>query len=130
MPKRPHAPARKPAYPAARAAAVPIAPHFARQPAAAEVAGPRAPVPDIPILEAFIDAAFWASLRREEGLAPRISLAFVAHEHVPFPLGLERPLPFAPLPLARVPPAVERPGIHLAFWPGEAGLEVWGTAGV
>ena len=34
-----------------------------------------APLPDAQTIEAVIDTAFWASLRREEGYAPRISLA-------------------------------------------------------
>src|SRR3546814_20023482 len=34
-------------------------------------------IPDRPIVEALIDTAFWASLRREEGQEPKISLAFL-----------------------------------------------------
>ena len=46
-------------------------------------------------IAAIIDAAFWASLRREEGQAPRISLAFLP------PDGARHPLIFASrLPLA------------------------------
>ena len=39
-----------------------------------------ASVPDAETIEAIIDAAFWASLRREEGYVPRISLAFLSPE--------------------------------------------------
>ena len=77
-----------------------------------------------------IDAAFWASLRREEGMAPKISLAFAGPEDVPMPFMFERPLPFEAHSLTRIAPAVERPGIHLAVWNGPGGLEVWGAAGV
>ena len=49
--------------------------------------------PDVNSLEAIIDAAFWASLRREEGYAPKISLAFLPPEQAIRPLMFERPLP-------------------------------------
>jgi hypothetical protein len=37
-----------------------------------------------------IEVAFWASLRREEGYMPRISIAFVAPEAVRWPSIFER----------------------------------------
>ena len=37
-------------------------------------------------IASIIDAAFWASLRREEGQAPKISLAFLPPEHARHPL--------------------------------------------
>jgi hypothetical protein len=41
---------------------------------------------------------------------------------------LEQPLPVSAIPLVRVAPAVERPGIHLGVWRNGAGeLHVWGT---
>ena len=72
-----------------------------------------APNPDRAAIEAIIDATFWASLRREEGRSPKISLAFFPHEQVPQPLIFERPLPLTPDVLTKLGPAVERPGIHL-----------------
>src|ERR1700694_5260415 len=69
-----------------------------------------APLPDAETIEAIIDAAFWASLRREEGYEPRISLAFVSPEESVHPLIFERPLPLDPSALTRVALAVERPG--------------------
>jgi len=86
-----------------------------------------APLPDAETIEALIDAAFWASLRREEGYAPKISLAFLAPEEAPRPLMLDRPLPLTPDALTRVAPAVERPGIHLGVWRKDGELCVWGT---
>jgi hypothetical protein len=74
-----------------------------------------------------IDAAFWASLRREEGFTPQISLAFVPPDALVSPLRLEKPLPLAPQSLTRVSPAVERPGIHLGVWSNGSGLHVWGA---
>jgi hypothetical protein len=74
-----------------------------------------------------IEAAFWASLRREEGYMPRISLAYVAPEVVRWPLMLERRLPLAAQPLTRLAPAVERPGIHLGVWREDEQFFVWGA---
>jgi hypothetical protein len=84
-------------------------------------------LPDIETIEAMIDAAFWASLRREEIYTPRFSLAFVGPEHVDRPLAFERSVPFASQPLTRLAPAVERPGIHLGVWRSHGELSVWGA---
>jgi hypothetical protein len=79
-------------------------------------------------IEAIITAAFWASLRREEGRAPAISLAFVPPALAGDPLTFESWLPLTPASLARLAPAVERPGIHLGVWRDDQGdLGVWGT---
>jgi hypothetical protein len=110
-----------PAYPAARAAAGPIREHFARH------GTTNGHAPATHDIEAIIEAAFWASLRREEGFLPKISLAFVAPEVVKWPLRFERPLPLAAQALVRLSPAVERPGIHLGVWRDENGLCVWGA---
>ena len=71
-----------PAYPAARAVAETARAHFARQLAAARSQGARelAAEPEADDIEAIIDAAFWASLRREEGYSPKISLALLPRE--------------------------------------------------
>jgi Probable sensor domain DACNV len=120
------------AYPAARAVAPRIQEHFVRHLRAAREHGwqPAASLPDPPgiaAIEAIINAAFWASLRREEGYIPRISLALVAPEDCPAPLVFERPLPLGSGALARVAPAVERAGIHLGVWWTGGELNVWGT---
>ncbi len=109
----------QPAYPAARAAATQIRDHLGRHRAAA--------MPDIAAIEAIIEAAFWASLRREEGYVPRISLAFIAPETVKSPFMFERRLPLAAQPLTRLAPAVERPGIHLGVWRDGEQFFVWGA---
>ncbi len=85
-------------------------------------------MPDTSCVEAMIEAAFWASLRREESYLPRISLAYVAPDTVKWPLKFERRLPLAAQPLARLAPAVERPGIHLGVWHEGEQFSVWGTA--
>ena len=86
-----------------------------------------APKPDGAVIEEVISSAFWASLRHEEGRSPTISLAFVPPEQVPRPLVFARRLPLDPGVLARLAPAVERPGIHLGVWPYDNQLSVWGT---
>ena len=47
-----------------------------------------------------VDAAFWASLRREEGQTPRISLAFVSPEQANHALTFAVRLPLVPAILA------------------------------
>lgn len=118
-----------PAYPAARAISVTTHEHFARRIAAARAKGKDglADVPDASAIEAIVDAAFWASLRREEGYTPKISLAFLRPEQAGGPLRFEQRLPLDPVALSRLAPAVERPGIHLGVWRDGAILCVWGT---
>src|SRR6516225_11449919 len=116
------------AYPAARAVSPKLHAYFASQIAGREngLRG-RASVPDTQTIESIIYAAFWASLRREEGYIPRISLAFLSPEQATQALIFERRLPVDPAILTRVSPAVERAGIHLGVWrDNENGLFVWG----
>jgi hypothetical protein len=84
-------------------------------------------LPDTATIQAIVDAAFWASLRREEGFIPKISLAFLSPEESKTALLFERPLPLDPGILTKVAPAVERPGIHLGVSHGPGGLCVWGA---
>jgi hypothetical protein len=84
-------------------------------------------LPDVPTIQAIVDAAFWASLRREEGFIPKISLAFLSPGETHSALLFERPLPLDPGILTKIAPAVERPGIHLGVSRGPAGLAVWGA---
>ena len=116
-----------PAYPAARAIAPRIEAHFAQPILKGPARGASSPRPNAAVIETLIDAAFWASLRREEGVTPQISLAYVAPEHTGEPLLFEHPLPPDAAALAKLAPAVERPGIHLGVWPIEGELRVWGT---
>ncbi len=120
---------KEPAYPAARSVATTVEAYFARQLAKARTKGLKhlAPEPDAFTIEAIIDAAFWASLRREEGYAPKISLAFLSPEDSREPLKFERQLRLTPQILSKLSPAVERPGIHLGVWPNLNELRIWGT---
>jgi sensor domain DACNV-containing protein len=119
----------EPAYPAARAIASRVESHFARHLAAARERGEDdlAPLPEARAVEAMLDAAFWASLRRVEDYSPTISLAFVSADQVSRPLRFERRLRLLPGSLARLAPAVERPGIHLGVWRDGEELHVWGA---
>jgi hypothetical protein len=116
----------EPAYPAARAVVPRVLDHLRRLRAEAPDDTPL-PIPDAAVLEAAIDAAFWASLRREEGFSPKISLAILPPSAAPHPLQFERPLPLVAAALARLAPAVERPGIHLGIWGEADALRIWGT---
>ena len=117
-----------PLYAAARSAAAGLVDYFARH-AATGQASPAAGagLPDVATVEALIDAGFWASLQREEGYAPEISLAYLPPARAVRPLMLAAPIPLGPRALARLAPAVERPGIHLGVWRDQGELRVWGT---
>src|SRR3954462_11149753 len=116
-------------YPAARAVAATVVDHLAAHLAAARERGfaDVAPQPDAETIAALVDLAFWASLQREEGRAPKISLAFVPPEAGTHAMVFERALAADPRGLARVAPAAARPGIHLGVGPDGGALRVWGT---
>ena len=117
-----------PAYPPARTAAAIVTDFFARRVQAAATAREWPWVPDADTVTAVVDAAFWASLRREEGRPPRVSLAILAPEYAGQPMLFERTLPLTADPLVRLAPAVERPGIHLGIWRSTEGeLRIWGA---
>ena len=120
----------EPTYLAARMVAPALAVHFAQHWAdAARLGGPPlAPPPPAALIEAVIDVAFWASLRREEGRPPRISLALLTPEAAVRPLLFAHHLRLTPQTLIKLAPAVEQPGIHLGIGEDEKGLYVWGTA--
>ncbi len=120
-----------PAYPVAASVAGRIQSHLRQH----REAGPpdadgAAPLPDLAVIARMIDAAFWTSLRREEGTLPRISLALVPPDPAVQPLRFAEAIPLDPARLAKLAPAVERPGIHLGAWPVDGQLRVWGTARV
>jgi hypothetical protein len=108
-------------YPAGPAVAQRVQDHFARH---IDAAGS---VPDLAHIEALIDVSFWTSLRREEGYVPTISLALVCPEAVPHPMKFATRMRLSPATLAKVAPAVERPGIHLGVSAEDGVLSVWGT---
>jgi hypothetical protein len=83
-------------------------------------------VPDERAIARMIDAAFWASLRREEGMEPKISLAFLTREEATYPLVLDRSISLDPAALTRLSAVVERRGIHLGVSYQGDELSVWG----
>jgi hypothetical protein len=119
----------EPTYLAARMVAPALAVHFAQHWAAAARLCDDAlpPPPPADLIEAVIDVAFWASLRREEGRPPRISLALLAPEKARRPLLFAHRLRLTPQSVIKLAPAVEQPGIHLGIGQDEHGLYVWGT---
>lgn len=120
---------KEPTYPGALSVAASVVAHMARQTSAAAEQGYEnlARQPGTRAVEALVDAAFWASFRREEGQPPRISLAFVPPEDTESPLRLAHPISLAAGELARLAPTVERRGIHLGVWGDVEEMYVWGT---
>jgi hypothetical protein len=117
-----------PTYPQARMVAEAVQGHFARHITAARTREAlEVDSPPTLAIAAIIDAAFWASLRREEGHAPKISLAFLPPDGGRHTLTFATRLALAPAVLAKVAPAVERPGIHLGVWRAGEDFFVWGT---
>lgn len=114
-----------PSYPAARIVAQRIEARIASSTTAFQSADD-APKPDAGSIEEIITNAFWASLRREEGRSPRISLAFVPPDQTRQPLKFNPQLRLEPDLLARLAPTVERPGIHLGVWSYDGQLRLWG----
>jgi hypothetical protein len=119
----------EPSYPPARAAGSRVRAHIAHQIVMARERGETdlAPEADLEVVETIIDVAFWASLRREEGYTPTISLAFLPPDRAVRPLTFEPRLSLAPEALARLAPAVKQSGTHLGVWRQNGELYVWGT---
>jgi len=120
-----------PAYAIVGATAPAVAEHLQLHRAALPPQDPNQPplelLPEASHIEALVDVAFWASVRREEGYIPKISLAFLRPVPEVCPLVFTQPLPLDPAALTRLAAAVERPGIHLGVWPDGQNLTVWGT---
>jgi hypothetical protein len=116
-------------YPPARLVAPKAHEHFAKHLDAARARGhnPIAALPSPEVIERMIDATFWASLRREEGYVPKISMAFLPPEHNEHPMLIEQPVPLTPTALTKIAAIVEHAGIHLGVWQYNGSLCVWGT---
>ncbi|GAB2940167.1 hypothetical protein GCM10027048_00520 [Hymenobacter coalescens] len=119
----------EPTYLAARMVAPVVEQHFAahHRQATARQRPQLAPAPEAALAEAVIDATFWASLRREEGHPPKISVALLTPAQAPQPLVFGHRKRLTPQNLIKLAPAVEQPGIHLGVWHDADGLYVWGT---
>jgi hypothetical protein len=116
-------------YQAAKIVAPTIEAHFANHLAEANAKGELdlAPQPPARVIEAILDAAFWASLRKEEGHSPKISIAFLPPEQAGKPLVFNHTLPLNPNVLTKLAPGVERGGIHIGVWHDGYKLHIWGT---
>src|SRR5437867_407026 len=114
-----------PSYPAARIVARRLEERIASSPLALKNSA--TPKPSADFIEEIITKAFWASLRREEGHAPKISIAFLPPDQTARPLIFNPQVRLEADLLARLAPAVERPGIHIGVWPYADELCVWGV---
>ena len=119
-------------YPTARLVAPSVIEHLAGHRAAAASRGFHTfgPEPDTDAVETLVAASFWASLQREEGRDPKISLAWLPPEQARKAMLFERPIALDAHALAKLAPAVERPGIHLGVWMDGDRPRVWGARGV
>lgn len=119
-----------PTYRAAGKVAKQLERHFTRHIGRAQKNGEEslAPVPGSAHIAVILDAAFWASLRKEEGHSPRISLAYMPPLESLKPLLFSHPVKLNPNNLSKIAPGVERGGIHLGVWEKEGELYVWGTS--
>jgi hypothetical protein len=119
----------EPSYLAARMVATKIEKHFLEHLEVAQATGEQelAFAPSISVIESIIDIAFWASLLREEGHPPKISIAFLTPQQAQKPLIFEHQQRLTPHNLSKLAPAVEHPGIHLGVWYDDDALHVWGT---
>jgi len=119
----------RPTYQAARLIAPDLEAIFARHIATAQENGEEdlAPLPSAATIEAIIDATFWASIRKEEGHSPKISLAFLPPEQAGNPLLFKQRLTLNPSTIVKIAPGIERAGIHLGVWQEDGELYLWGT---
>jgi hypothetical protein len=115
----------QPTYAPAQSAAARIHRHLAKHSVVPE-SGRVATLPDLPTLAALIDAAFWTSLRREEGYVPRVSLAFVAPAEVMDAVAFAASHSLEPKDLTKLAAAVERSGLHLGVYHQHSELRAWG----
>jgi hypothetical protein len=116
-------------YQAAKEIAPFLEKHFREQISSAEFSGEQCNAfsPNSKVIESIIDVAFWASLRKEEGHSPRISIAFLSPSQTENPLYLGKRLELTPHILTKVASGVERAGIHLGVWIENDELYIWGT---
>jgi hypothetical protein len=119
----------EPTYQAAGKVAGLIETHFSTHLANAAVnrEDDLATAPNARIIEKLIDVAFWASLRQEEGIPTRISLAFLHPCQAGKPLLFAEKLPLDARVLTKLAPGVERAGVHVGIWHEGDGLYIWGT---
>jgi hypothetical protein len=89
-----------------------------------------AQIPSASVIETIIDAAFWTSLRKEEGHSPRISLAYLSPEQAGNPIIFSQKIALSPQAIAKIAPGFERSGIHLGVWLENGVLFIWGATSI
>ncbi|WP_234461969.1 putative sensor domain DACNV-containing protein [Pedobacter segetis] len=116
-------------YQAAKTASVVLENHFKDLIRVAIEKGEQkiASIPKQQNIEAIINVAFWASLRKEEGRSPKISISFLSPEEAEQPLLFGVRLPFNTNTLVKLAPGIERAGVHLGVWEENGSIYIWGT---
>jgi hypothetical protein len=116
-------------YQAAKTASILLENHFKDLIAIALEKGEQkiASIPNQQTIETIINVAFWASLRKEEGRAPKISISFLSPEEAEQPLHFGVRLPLNADTLAKLAPGIERAGVHLGVWEENGIIYIWGT---
>jgi hypothetical protein len=116
-------------YKAAQAVASDIEAHFVQHLSEMKKSGNETapPLPKSKTIEQIIDIAFWASLLKEEGKSPKISLVLLPPDRVAQPLVFAEQIILSPHSLIKLSPGFERPGIHLGVWHDKGELYVWGA---
>ena len=119
----------EPTYQAAKIVAPTIEKLFAQQihAAAGSAEAEKASLAQAYLIEAVIDVAFWASLRKEEGRSPKISIALIPPDKSEQPLLFQKRLKFTTDIIVKLAPAIESPGTHLGVWHTGDELYIWGT---
>lgn len=120
---------RKATYQAAISVAEEIEQHFNQNLTAAAADGEinLAPQPPSDAIEWILDAAFWSSLRKEEGYSPKISIAYLPPEMASQALTFSHRFPLNANVLTKLAPGVERAGVHIGVWQENGELYIWGT---
>ncbi|MHB8809315.1 MAG: putative sensor domain DACNV-containing protein [Desulfobulbaceae bacterium] len=78
-------------------------------------------------LALLLDAVFWASHEKEEGVSVTVSLIYRQPEQLPDSFCFDRPLALHSRNLVKLGPALENPRAHISIWPDERGeLKIWG----
>ena len=116
-------------YKAAHDVAIVMEQHFLKiQEGSEKKGGFELNIPTANIIETIIDTAFWASLRKEEGNSPKISVVFLNPERAENPLLFAEKQSLTSNLLTKLASGFERPGIHLGIWYNDnKELYIWGS---
>jgi hypothetical protein len=82
--------------------------------------------PTLAELRQLVDAAFWASLRTEEGQGVRPALVLAPAGAASEAFEFSESAPLTAEHLANLSPALRHPDVHVGIWKYEDGLRLWG----